>query len=131
MNYPHDEIPTITERKMVYQTQHRPDHIKLELICPKDQTVFYRAQWDETTSALVLTQVTPEVIASHTERPAAEKAMEAEVLRMKQLKSGDLKTIAAERGVEWDKSASRDTMIELIARAGLPKEPLVVEQASA
>ncbi len=131
MNYPHEEVPTMTERKLVYQTQNRTDHVKLDLICPKDQTVYYRAQWSDDVSALVLIEVTPEAIAGHVERPAADKAFESEVVRMKTLKTGDLRTISAERGVEWDKTASRDTMIELIARAGLPKESPVVAQASA
>lgn len=135
MNYPHDTVPEIANRKFVYQTQHRPDHVKLELLCPKDQSLLYRAQWSADGSALEFIQVTEADLKGDPET-AEDKALAAEVVRLTAMKRGDLKTLAAERSVDWDKTASNETMVALIATAKFAKpvtEPAPVDanQASA
>lgn len=130
MNHPHDIIPTIEPRRMVYQTQARPDHVKLEKLCPKDQKVLYVASWNADCSALEFTETSLPDLQGRELNPV-EDALAKEIARLKPMRRKDLETLAAERGVKWDKGASNETMAQRVAEAGLPKDAAPVTPVTA
>lgn len=133
MNFPHDQVPEFAPRSMKYVTQHRPDHVRLELMCPKDQTLLYRARWVQDGTVLEFVEVSEQDLKGDPET-AEQKALAVEVTRLTAMKRGDLKTLAAERSVEWDKAASNETMVTAIAKAKFQKpvtEPAPVDAAQA
>jgi hypothetical protein len=80
--------------------------------CPRDQRRLFIGRWDGRDFRFEQAP-TPDSIP----KPKADKTLEDELARLRAMKEPDLKTLAAERSVEWDAKASLDTMILRVAVA--------------
>lgn len=102
--------------KVTFRTQTPADGAKLEQLCPRDQRKVFVGRWVDARTFVI--EQAPEGT------PAAQAevtADQAEFARVNVLGDDELKTLAAERGVKWDKKASRETMVKLVADAAKPK----------
>lgn len=101
--------------KLTFRTQTPSDGGKLEQLCPRDQQKVFVGRWVDSVTFVIeqAPEGTPAVQGEVTPD-------QAELARVNALGEDELKTLAAERGVKWDKKASRETMVKLIADAADP-----------
>lgn len=107
------DTPTdIQPGKITLRTQAHCDIVRVQQLCPQDQSRVYRGAWDGPN--FVLTEEKP--------APAAAKDDKAELLREQIAQVAawppeDVETRAAELGVKFAKNASPQTKVELVAKA--------------
>lgn len=118
MNYLIDTVGLFEQGRITLRTQADPDRKKLLAVCPKDQTKHFRGTWID--GNFVLTEV--DVTEATPSLSAADEAIAAEAKRLAELTPGELETLGAELGVEWDANASPETMCQRIAMKKLIAE---------
>lgn len=99
--------------KIILRSQCPSDQETLQKICALDQERQFVGRWDGFN--YVLTEQ-PKVVKARKPEDADE-ALAAEISKCKVMPEGKLKTLAAQRGVEWDVAASHETMVERVAKA--------------
>lgn len=110
---------------LVLRCQNQADRVNAQKLCPHDQQRPCVMEW-RATNELVIRPAPQETTSDDTAGSGATPAgqvLVAEKIRLKGLTPGELRTIAAERGVKWKVGASTDTMIDLIAAAAPPAPP--------
>lgn len=100
--------------RLVLHCQVPSDQAKVAQICPPDQERLFVGAWDGFDFVLTETKAANTVAA-----PADSNgdALAKEIAALKKLGKPKLETLAAERGVAWDETASPETMLERVARA--------------
>lgn len=123
-----DDAVVVCDGKIMLRTQNQNDVAKIQKIVPLDQSKTFVGSWKDGNFILEpATVIVPvsgkemgDAVLSDPARvvplPAqSEASPEAESLAVKSTE--ELRTIAAERSVPWDKKASRETMISRIVAA--------------
>jgi hypothetical protein len=106
-----------TDGKLVLRTQSDGDKSKLVALFPHDKQSLLLGTWDGPNFVIARVDA-PETSAVGKDGVTSSEA--EELARVSGLSDKDLKTLAGERGVKWEKSASRETMVELVAKAAKP-----------
>lgn len=124
-------------RVLSFRTQSPEDISRIAQFCPEDQVRTLFVEWSETSNPLTdiandenadpnrddyaalpkathILSIRPD--RDEDDQPSPEREARAKV---NALNDADLQTLAAERGVKWDKKASRDTMVDRITEAAL------------
>jgi hypothetical protein len=112
------DMPHVTSgRSLTLRAQCPSDRENLNQILPHDQVGVFEARYAADGNELVFT-------------PRVEKIdpVDAERAKLTAASDKDLQTLAAKKGVKWDKSASRETMLDRILKAA-EKPPEVTPTA--
>lgn len=108
--------------RISFRTQSSEDIGMLERVVPLDQSKTFVARWESGTYGVRILQLVerletqpPAVIGEV--GPVAQPESTGELSSLAAMTDEDLMTLAAERGVKWNKQASRETMVKRIAEA--------------
>jgi hypothetical protein len=117
------------EGKLRLKPQAPQDHAKLDQLLPHDQVGYFRGARDVDGSFVFERVATPAPVTGAEQGPAgstpavnqpdAAQQLKVAIMQLRSKTEPELQEEAALLSVQWDKSASRDTMIERIAKASL------------